>query len=143
MFGLKIVAKVIAPELTVKFDEDDFTCFDFEEDTIVIGGDFDGEDYGFMRHLREVHNFADADKFSRRLWTILHEVGHYETDGDCEDDTYTRAMLGCFGEEVLSSPKIQDLYFNLKSEWVATEWAIDWIQSHKFLAHLFNFIVIF
>ena len=143
MFGLKIVAKIVAPELKVKFDEDDFTCFDFEEEAIIIGKDFDAYDFGFMRHLRQKHKMTDADKFSIRLWTILHEIGHYETEDECESDEFlVRAALGTMDrEDVVSSPMLQDCYFNLESEWKATEWAIEWVRSHRALAAVFNVLV--
>lgn len=105
----------------------------------------DEPEIGFMRHLREVHKAKWCDKYDYRLWGLLHEIGHAETFDDIpetgdEDDLATRVACSMMSlEEVAKSEKLQDLYFNLPTEWEATEWAAEWAESHPdIMAELTN-----
>lgn len=96
----------------------------------------DTEDYGFMRHLHEVHGFKLSDTLiSPMMWTILHEVGHFATideipPQDYEEAISTKALLTVYGEEIKTNHFLQDMYFDTATEWEATEWAIKWVKSH-------------
>jgi hypothetical protein len=96
----------------------------------------DSEDYGFMRHLHEVHGFKLSDTLiSPMMWTILHEVGHFATIDEIPPQDYdeaisTKTLLTLYGEEIKTNPTLQDRYFNTATEWEATEWAIEWVKSH-------------
>lgn len=122
----------IEPELRV--EQSDENSFEYAEDLVRLNL-WDDEDCGFMRHLRTVHGY-DNSAISPMLWTILHEVGHYETADDYDDDEYTeglneKACLACLSdEEMRTNEVLQDRYFNIVEEWLATEWAIDFVKSH-------------
>lgn len=96
----------------------------------------DAEDYGFMRHLHEVHGFKISDTLiSPMMWTILHEVGHFATIDEIPPQDYdeaisTKVALTLYGEEIKTDPTLQDKYFNTITEWEATEWAIKWVKTH-------------
>ena len=142
MFRYIIAIKIVAPRLKIRYDDNKQTCYDCDEKCLIIGNDFNGNDCGFMRHLREVHKYADADQYCFALWTLLHEIGHYYTIDYVEDDLWTRTFCGLFScEEASKDSELQDMYFNIKSEWEATEWAIKWISSHKRIAKILNWIV--
>ena len=126
MLGIKIATKIIAPFVKVKIDKTDSTCFDFNNDTLIVGYDFNDDEYGFMRHLREVHGCKFANLFTHRFWAILHELGHYFTGDGIEDEKETLEVRAFC------------MYFNLPSEFAATEWAINFIKTHKWLSIFLN-----
>lgn len=127
------IVRAIDDELEV--EQADENSFEYAEDLIRLNLR-DDEDCGFMRHLKEKHGYADADKYSPMLWTILHEVGHYETAEDYSDEEYEKGLnikLGlacCSPEELNSNEVLQNRYFDTAEEWYATEWAIEYIESH-------------
>lgn len=105
----------------------------FETTTNKINIDLsDTEDYGFMRHLKEKHHYDCADTISIIIWSILHEIGHYNTENeiDWEDDFEDRFALACTNSDVRYNKKVQDMYFDLPSEFAATEWAIDYVKDN-------------
>ena len=58
------------------------------------------------------------------LWSILHELGHHETEDEFEDDEWEDYMA-------LTSMDISnEVYFELDIERAATVWAGEYIQSH-------------
>ena len=126
-----IVAELDEELFVVQSDEN---SYEYAESTIRLNLR-DDDDYGFMRHLREVHGY-DNSAISPMLWTILHEVGHSETDEDYTEKEYidginTKACLACCSdEEMRTNEVLQDRYFNTVEEWLATEWAIDYVKSH-------------
>lgn len=144
MNACKLIVKSIAPKVNVICDENDYTCFDHDLKTVIIGGDLNN-DYGFMRHLKYNHNFPEAYDYSIKLWSILHELGHYfeGNDGIIDEEEMTqRAICSLIPNEMAKdNPYIQNLYFNLQSEYDATEWAITWVMKHKRLAKIFNALV--
>ena len=128
-----LVKELTDGELIVKAG--DVTELDFENDTITLNLDGTEPDLGFMRHLREVHKEHHTYEVDERIWAVLHEVGHYMTVDDLcegyeEEEEKPRALCALLTtEEVAASPKLQDLYFNLPSEWEATEWACEVVES--------------
>lgn len=122
----------ICPEMRVRFKRNS-NYYESSNNTIYIDLK-DTNDGGFMRHLRAVHDYDYAYCFSLLMWTILHELGHYFTQDkyeDSDEDLVTREVCALVPREVSDAdPKIQDIYFNLKTEWVATEWAIEFVKSH-------------
>lgn len=69
-----------------------------------------------------VKRFPKCDGMSLMMLSILHEIGHLETEWDMVDDTAVRARIR--GE------KDNERYFNLHNEFIATEWAGNWATSH-------------
>ena len=147
MFGIKMIVKLLAPKVRVKIDTTDSTCFDFEHRNLIVGYDFDEDNYGFTYHLKNTHKCRYAYKISHRLWAVLHELGHYYTEQGIEDSEQyqqVRAICMLVGDEVVRKDrKVQAMYFNLPSEWAATEWAINWVKTHKWQAVFFNFLAKF
>lgn len=142
MFRYTIVTKIVAPRLKIRYDDNEQTCYDCNEECLIIGNDFYSDGCGFMRHLREVHGYINADQYSLALWTLLHEIGHYYTIDYAEDNLIVRAICRLTSyEEASKNPKLQDIYYNIENEWEATEWAIKWIDSHKKIAKILNWIV--
>ena len=134
---IRLFAKVVCPSVSISITDSE-NCYDHMQERIFINP-YDLADYGFMRHLREVHNCSFADEFSYRLWAVLHEIGHYHTLDYCEsDELLIRGFCAlCDGDTV----ETQDLYFNLESEWEATEWAMEYIENHKALCRVFNKLI--
>lgn len=103
--------------------------FYYDDDQCLINVDLtDNDDRGFLRHLAQVHKCKFVNEFDLIVWSILHEVGHYFTfdEDDLDNEFNDRLALSvCEGAD----EKIQDRYFNLPSEWKATEWAIKYLAQ--------------
>ena len=132
--------KEIDEELNVSFIKGIGSSFEAETNTVNI--DFsETEEYGFLRHLKEVHKCKFAYDYPLILWAILHEIGHYETEWELledDDDTEIRNWLSFTDKSFANDIVIQDMYFNLNAEWYATEWAIEWIKNNKEIAEKFK-----
>lgn len=131
----EIVDEITDGELGVEVDLEDNIAYNAATSTLTIGSDFDSEDESadFMRHLRAAHEFEED--WSIALMTLLHEIGHFYT----LDEYYEETSEDILNEE--NSLRIRfmfdsgsdlmiDQYFDMGSEWVATEWAIDWIRKN-------------
>lgn len=131
--------KSIDEELNVSFIEKDGWNFETTSNTVNVAIS-DTEDCGFFRHLKEEHKCEFANEFSLTLWSILHEIGHYETEDfvDFDEELDDRVMLYLTDDVVKTNKKIQNKYYNLPSEWEATEWAIEWITENWELATEFD-----
>lgn len=132
--------KEIDEELNVTFDCNRGYCFETSTNTVNVDLT-DTEDCGFMRHLKEFHKCEFAYEYSLCLWSILHEIGHYETEGDLvesDDDTMLRFYLMFAEDKNHDNIELQNQYFNLPAEWYATEWAIEWIEENPTLAKKFK-----
>lgn len=116
-------------DVKVSFKKEGY-WYDNEKEAINVDlTDFD--DMGFMRHLREVHKCDFVDDYPLALWSILHEIGHYYTLDDVEeDDEDDRIALTLTTSEIANNKKVQDRYFNMPSEWAATEWAIQFVKDN-------------
>lgn len=127
-------------DVDITFDTEEGSFFDGDTDIININLKELNQDYGFLRHLRDVHKCSFWDKYSPLLWTILHEVGHYYTldDFDNEAEEDERVALSLVNEDALDNPMVQDRYFNLPSEWGATEWAIQFVKNNTELCKEFD-----
>ena len=119
LFAL-LFTKMVCSEIKIRFSNNG-SYFDFNSDCIYL--DPNENDCGF---------------YSLLVWSILHEIGHYYTLDFCDDDSELRLFLAfCDGSLI----EIQDAYFNLESEWEATEWAIDFIIEHSKLCKFFSKIL--
>ena len=67
-----------------------------------------------------VSRFPQAEGFNLFTLSILHEVGHFETEWEMEDETELRAV----------NEMSNDDYFNLFNERIATDWAGEWIENN-------------
>ena len=137
MFFARLLVKLIDPRVHIKRTTS-WNEFEWDTNTIYYNPAEDPADVGFMRHLRERHFFIEPERFSSRLWSILHELGHYfnaDEVGNYED----KAICALLPYEVAKScGSIQDLYYDSPDEFIATEWACAWITDHEFLAIAFS-----
>ena len=139
----KLVVKLISPEIRlVKSFEGNF--FDHETDTLHFDR-HEGEGLGwFLRNLETAHECQFVNDIDPLMWTLLHEIGHFETAEivDPEEDLANRALFAITSKEQARGDKeLQDLYFSMDSEWQATEWAIDWVANHHKLAVALSWVL--
>lgn len=124
----------VAPEITLTFNNEDDSYYEYTHDIICVDVN-PMEDDGFLRHLAEVHECEFTYEYPLLFWTILHELGHYytlEDIDDLEDEINTRILCATVPIEVAyANPNIQNMYYNLPSEWYATEWAIEFISNNR------------
>ena len=108
----------------------------YHTNTIYFNLDTEHEiDMGFMRHLREEHEVLDCEEISETIWSLLHEIGHAETEDNLEteedEEIAVRTVCSMIPlEDVAECEILQNLYFNLPSEWEATEWAIAFAREN-------------
>lgn len=137
-FLIWLFIKCVCPSLKVKFIEEGQTAYDWTEECIYVNITEACDEFGFLRHLREVHQCKEMKEFSLWTWVILHEIGHHFTLDMCEEDEMEmRAICAIINTDKLT-PEISDMYFNLESEWEATEWAINFVKSHFGLCKCFT-----
>lgn len=137
MFFARLLVKSIAPEVHIKKGRNG-SEFEWDTNTIYYDRRPDPFDKCFARHVREKHLFPYVDNYSFRLWSILHELGHYFND-DVEEDEFGKALCAITPkEEALESKEIQDLYYDSPDEIAATAWAIEWIEQHPKAAKFFS-----
>lgn len=133
----------IESELEVTYIKDKGYYYEYDSNTLNVAIN-DREDYGFIRHLKECHGCNFAEEFDLNFWSILHEIGHYEIADyifESNEELELRFALALTDESIKDNKKIQDLYFNLTSEFEATEWAIEWIENNLDKAKNFNRLI--
>ena len=84
----------------------------------------------FLDFVEKEFNFIHADIF---LWSLLHEIGHHETLDDLDDDAYELSQE--IKRNLQTDNNIKDevrdyIYFNLYDEYIATEWAANYMEEH-------------
>lgn len=126
---IELAAKLIGKDVRATVDHDDYTSYDIETDKIVVGGDINEDEYGFLSHLKTAHKVNWVGKLSYATWSFLHEVGHHFTIGNFDDEDLVE---GTFSDEP---------YFDKEVEWVATEWAIEWVKTHPMLARIVDMLI--
>ena len=75
----------------------------------------------FMTFVKDLFPEIDADIF---LWSILHELGHHETEDDFDEDEWEDYMIKS------TTVKTDMEYYNLPIERAATEWAGEFMLEH-------------
>ena len=120
--------------LTLEFDED--FSYDVVNEVVLIPRNPYVE-----LHSEFVEPFLDS---VRRLggststycvyyWSLMHEVGHFYTIDDIEeDDSDLRELCCALGVESM------EMYVNLPMERVATEWAVQWTEGNPEQAQKIN-----
>lgn len=80
----------------------------------------------FLNSVLRLEPEVEADIF---LWSLLHEIGHHETydeisdeENDYCDDTKKKIEEGELPNE---------LYYDMIDERLATEWAVEYANTHK------------
>ena len=119
----------------VRFNEYNGFHYDFGEhyvnvDLMDIASD------GFIEHLKENHRCKFAYAYSTITWFILHEIGHKATEFEVNwyKDFTERFYIALIKNENEST----QAYFNLPSEYKATEWAIWFANTHRELVKNFD-----
>jgi hypothetical protein len=74
-----------------------------------------------------VSRFPCVKNFNILFLSILHEIGHLETQDEMVDDT-----------EIRNTELDEETYFNLFNEKIATDYAGFWIQDNFELAKKYN-----
>ena len=124
--------------LTLEFDED--FSYDVVNEVVLIPRDPYAE-----LHSEFVKPFLDSvrrlggstDTYCTYYWSLMHEVGHFYTIDDIEDDDSDLRKLCCaLGVESM------EMYSNLPAERVATEWAVQWTEGNPEQAQKINEFVI-
>lgn len=77
------------------------------------------ENDGRAFFLNFVERFPYALRYSFFLLCLLHEVGHLETENEMDDDTAAR-----------NKPMTSADYYDLHNEFIATEWAGEWLAAN-------------
>lgn len=114
---INLFVKSIDPEYSACFAEDFMA--DLDTDTVewaLTYVESGGE--AFYNHF--VKRFPFAAQYSFFLLCLLHEVGHLETEWDMDDDTDFRNNAHVTTED----------YFNLHNEYIATQWAGEWLEDN-------------
>ena len=87
---------------------------------IIVWSILTVEESGEAFYNNFISRFPKAKGFSLFTLSVLHEVGHLETENEMEDDTDTR------NNEIMTDEE----YFNLFNERIATDWAGYWIEKN-------------
>jgi hypothetical protein len=141
MLRYKLIAKLIEPRLPVKTLKAESITYDCDKQTLLVGKYFDPNDYGFMRHLSQAHEYIEGVQYSYTLWALLHEIGHYMTEEKYGTNKELRAWFKEYSRLMIRDKHCQDRFYNCREEWEATEWAIAWVKAHPKKAKLFSLIL--
>ena len=103
-------------------------------------------DETFLDNVKEEHGFKKAYDFSPFFWSILHEVGHVRTDFEhyIEEEKFTEAFIQFSLDNAETEEEwdnARKLYYYIKSEKLATDWAINFIKRHYLLSHILNYLL--
>ena len=141
-FIAKLFIKTINPFIKVNLYYGEGSAYSFTDKTIHLNlRDIEGENE-FLNHLATIHKCSFVNEFPLELWTLLHELGHHYTKADIinpELDYLARVAIN--NTDTSSYENTQDeanAYFNLESEWRATEWAIRYAKKHPFKCLIFG-----
>lgn len=126
----RMAIKMIAPHLPVIEEDAASVYYDCKSKAIVIGKYFDPNDYGFMRHLDQKHGFKEGIQIPYAVWHFLHEIGHFEMEEKYGDNLETREWFKENGRFMIRNISYQNMFWDTRVEWEATEWAIRWVKDH-------------
>lgn len=108
-------------ECTVAPDTD-FFCYLAENKITYALAVSEKSNRAFMSRVRRLYPDIKADVF---LWSFLHEIGHIETADDLTDNEW---------QEVLAAKNCElshEEYFELLDEYLATDWAANYMRKHE------------
>lgn len=122
----KLITKIHAPEISLNFTNEGST-YDEAESIINLDLHEEEDSKAFIKDLKENHNF-DGSRFSMPLWSLLHELGHYNNDDTLDEDEldYDEYFRYLITANMIESEN----YYKLPKEFEATEWAISEIRKH-------------
>lgn len=73
-------------------------------------------------------------KVNKRIISILHEVGHFQTFNKAEFEernTKEELLINMYENDLIDFEKLNFAYWNLTNELKATKWAIEFYNSNK------------
>jgi len=138
MNRFKVAARIVDRHLPVVESTPESIYYDAERKVLVVGEYHDPNDYGFMRHLMNVHRCKVADKYGYNLWHLLHEIGHYAIEEKYGDNLQERIYFKENFRYLNRNIPLQNEFYNMRVEWEATEWAIKWVEANPKKAALLN-----
>lgn len=125
-----VIAKILE-EFNVKVILGD--CFFYNPDTrTVYFTPFSSSSDDFHRYwILQNFNYTIKER-EYFLFSLLHEIGHhytfgYLTDEDLQYEVFCRKILENSDK---SANEINEAYFNLPAEKLATQWAINFMSEH-------------
>lgn len=95
----------------------DFTCY--LDESVIEWSVLCPEKCGQSFYENFISRYPKANGFNLFTLSLLHEVGHLETEGEMIDDTRIRKRT-----------LTDEDYFNLFNEMIATDWAGRWIEKN-------------
>lgn len=125
------------------------SCIDYENGSlpsVCLNLGYTDADETFLDNVKEEHGFKRAYDFSPILWTILHEIGHIKTDFNkySEEEKFATAFIEFAldnAEDEEEYDKARKLHYRVKSEILATDWAINFIKRHYLLSYIMNYLL--
>ena len=118
----------IIPDVEVEFEDDEF-CVNIEERVINIGINPDPEGDRLIQEFVFNKFGVPMDSF---LIGVLHEIGHimtYDEEINSEGDMLYYLLRMNYDDMKYEDYSI--MYFNIPSEYRATEWAVNYYLSHR------------
>lgn len=87
----------------------------------------------FREYINEL--FPNAPRLSIFTWSVLHEIGHFQTEDDVTDWKYETDMKKFLAVADDDAPvwRVQKMkaYFRLESESLATQWACEYVKNNQ------------
>ena len=140
----------------IKYAESDSDCqfgFEYWDDRAIIVPKTDNEKlkedkewfYEFMmKYLYEKFDIT-LEKDDFMLFCILHEIGHYMTLQQYTEEEIENMIeqeyddiKNLMEEDNYDPNQIEYLYREIKLEYMADEWAVDFIKSHQIGTNIIN-----
>lgn len=135
-----IAAKCIAPKVKFSFEDDVNSYYNADLDSINISIKDAEDSEDFLAHVRQYHDFHETQLAQPLVWVMLHEIGHYYTVVEDDDEDRLRTLLSLAFDTIDEADR-RVLYYNLPNEWEATEWAINYIKKHRVFVKILNWLV--
>lgn len=135
-----IAAKCIAPKVKFSFNDDDHSYYNTDLDSINVSIKDAEDSEDFLAHVRQYHDFHETQFVQPLVWVMLHEIGHYYTVVEDDDEDRLRTLLSLAFDTIDKADR-RVLYYNLPNEWEATEWAINYIKKHRVFVKILNWLV--
>ena len=98
---------------------------DLDNEVITYALLVDSRNDNFYKNF--ISRFPCVKNFNILFLSILHEIGHLETQDEMEDDT-----------EIRNTELDEETYFNLFNEKIATDYAGFWVQDNFEIAKKYN-----
>lgn len=133
----KAITKIHAPEISLKFTDEGST-YNAAESIINLDLHEEEDSKAFLEDLKANHYF-DGSHFCMPLWSLLHELGHYNNDDTLDEDEldydeYFRYLIATNMIE-------PENYYKLPKEFEATEWAVSEIRKHHTIYRFLSFLM--